>query len=352
VELGHYERRFRRAGLPLFIEDYSATKDVYTRAVPLLGLVFVGETFGALNLSWSVWANIGAVLAGLALVLGAIGLVNRSQGQRFFSIPRRVGKTELALFVLIPGVLPVIFGGQWRSGLVTAVGNVVLLLLIYGVIGYGLLWILRWAGSRLVGALASSLTILARAIPLLLVFALLLVLTPEMWQVFANIPNVFLGLVAALFAALGTMFLTARLPREVADLEAANASEHPLRRAQRFNVGLVMFVSQALQVLVVSLAVGGFFVLFGMLAISDKIRAEWQERASHVLFDLDLFGHPVTVTVELLKVSGALAAFSGLYYAIAVLTDDTYRREFLDELSAELRDVFRLRTDYLQRLRA
>ena len=34
----------------------------------------------------------------------------------------------------------------------------------------------------------------------------------EMWQVFANIPNVFLGLVAALFAALGTMFLTARLP--------------------------------------------------------------------------------------------------------------------------------------------
>ena len=29
------------------------------------------------------------------------------------------------------------------------------------------------------------------------------------------------------------------------------------------NVGLVMFVSQALQVLVVSLAVGGFFVAFG-----------------------------------------------------------------------------------------
>ena len=50
-------------------------------------------------------------------------------------------------------------------------------------------------------------------------------------------------------------------------------------------------------------------------------------------------------------VSGALAAFSGLYYAIAVLTDDTYRREFLDELSAQLRGVFRLRAEYLQRLR-
>ena len=41
-ELAAYERRLRRAGLPLLIEDYSAWEDVFTRAVPLLSLVVTG----------------------------------------------------------------------------------------------------------------------------------------------------------------------------------------------------------------------------------------------------------------------------------------------------------------------
>ena len=41
--------------------------------------------------------------------------------------------------------------------------------------------------------------------------------------------------------------------------------------------------------------------------------------------------------------AGAIAAFSGLYYAIAVLTDSTYREEFLEELTREMRETFRAR---------
>ena len=50
-ELAAYERRFRSAGLPLFIEDYSAREDVFTRAAPLLTLVFLGEMLGAVQLA-------------------------------------------------------------------------------------------------------------------------------------------------------------------------------------------------------------------------------------------------------------------------------------------------------------
>ncbi|HEY3001645.1 MAG TPA: hypothetical protein VGJ44_04790 [Kribbellaceae bacterium] len=53
VELAVYERRFRRSGLPLFIEDYSATHDVFTRAAPLFLLVFLLEMLGAISLDWS-----------------------------------------------------------------------------------------------------------------------------------------------------------------------------------------------------------------------------------------------------------------------------------------------------------
>ena len=41
--LSEYEGEFRRAGLPLFIAERSAASDVFNRAVPLLGLVFLPE---------------------------------------------------------------------------------------------------------------------------------------------------------------------------------------------------------------------------------------------------------------------------------------------------------------------
>ena len=68
-ELDDYERRFRRAGLPLLIEGWSAREDALPRAFPLLAIVFVGELLGALNLSWSPLANLGAFAAGLGLTL-------------------------------------------------------------------------------------------------------------------------------------------------------------------------------------------------------------------------------------------------------------------------------------------
>lgn len=57
------------------------------------------------------------------------------------------------------------------------------------------------------------------------------------------------------------------------------------------------------------------------------------------------------MTSELLRVAMGLAAFSGFYFAIAMLTDSTYREEFLTELTAEMGDSFAARAEYC-RLRA
>ena len=43
-----------------------------------------------------------------------------------------------------------------------------------------------------------------------------------------------------------------------------------------------------------------------------------------MLLTLPIFGEEIEVTEALLRVSGGIAAFAGLYYAIAVLTDSTY----------------------------
>jgi hypothetical protein len=347
--LGDYERRFRRAGLPLLIEDYSASRDVFNRVVPLLALVFFGEMLGATSLDWSLAANIGAALGGLAILLATGVVVNRVRGRPALALPDDVGRLELGAFVLLPAILPLAFGGQWRSAVVTAAANAALLALIYGIVGYGLLSILRWALARLLSQLASSLALLTRAIPLLMIFSVVLFLTTEMWQVFSQASAASLVVLALLFIALGTSFLVARLPREVRSLEHdAGGESAELDRRQRLNVGLVLFVSQALQVLLVSLAVGAFFVVLGTLLIDAGVLESWIGSGGHVLLNIDFLGHDGIVTEELLRVSGAIAAFTGLYFAISMLTDDVYRREFLDELTAEMRETFRARGEYLR----
>ncbi len=67
-----------------------------------------------------------------------------------------------------------------------------------------------------------------------------------------------------------------------------------------------------------------------------------------MLVTIPFVGERVQVTEELLRVSSGIAAFSGLYYAIAVLTDATYREEFLDEITGEMRETFRARAEYLE----
>ena len=348
-ELAEYERRFRRAGLPLFIEGFSASTDVFNRVVPLLALVFCGEMLGAIDLDWSPLANLAAALGGLAILLVAFGIANRARGRPFRSLPRTVGKVELALFVFVPALLPLIFGGQVRSALVTAGANLLLLGLIYAVVGYGLVAILRWVLARLLGQLRSALGLLAKAVPLLMIFALLSFTNQEMWQIFSSITTGQFWAILALFVLLGSAFLAVRIPREARGIEReAGEAQAPLARRQRLNVGLVMFVSQATQVLIVSLAVGLFFVAFGLLAINEPVRIDWMGFAGNELVAFDLLGERVELTSELLRVAAGLAAFSGFYFAIAMLTDSTYREEFLDELTTEMRQTFSARADYLK----
>jgi len=346
--LSEYEERFRRAGLPLFVAGTTARTEVWTRAVPILGLVFIGEVLGAIDLQWSWWANALALLGGMAILLGGLALANRLRGRALLARPQDVGTIELAGFVLLPAVLPAIFGGQTRSAWVTAVGNLVLLAVLYGTIRYGLLSIVAWAARRLGGQLAASLMLLARAIPLLLLFSVVLFLTTEMWQTFARMDDASLIAIAGLLVAVGTLFLVVRLPREVAALERDVGGEPPLDRRQRLNVGLVLFVSHGLQVLVVSLAVGVFFVAFGLLATPASLLTTWVGQPPDEVLTIG----GVHLYAELLRVSAAIAAFSGLYYAIAVLTDATYREEFMSEIEVSMRATFAARTEYLGLLAA
>ena len=349
AELATYEAAFRRDGLPMLTEDYSPAYDIFTRAVPLLGLVLLVELLGPVSSDFSLAWNAVAVLTAVGMMLLALGLVNRHRSRPFLSRPRKIGMTELIAFVLVPAMLPGLISGHWGIGALTALFNLALLGLILGVVGFGLISILRWAVGRMVSELAGSFGLLVTAVPLLMIFSLILFLTPELWEVFAQLDRVALGIVVGLFVVLGSAFLIARLPKEVASLERdAGVGGPPLERRQRINVGLVLFVSQSLQVLLVALAVAAFFVVFGLLTINAELIEGWIKGTPDVLFGFQLGGREAQLTVELLRVATAIASFTGLYFAISMLTNDLYRDEFLDRITVEMRKTFARRVEYLE----
>lgn len=354
ARIERYENRFHRAGLPLFDEDFDASTDVYNRAAPFLVLVAFAEVFGAIDLEFSLLGNIAAAIGGIGILLGSFGIFNKLRGRPLRSLPEDVEAPELVAFVVIPSTLPLIFSGQVTSSIVTAVGNVLLIALVYLVYAYGLPSIMRWVAKRLLTQLRGSVMLLAKAVPLLLIFALLAFINTEMWQVFADLTWAGLIAIGLLFAGLGTAFLVARLPREVEELIAdVDGDRHqPLSKRQRRNVGAVLLVSQAVQVLTVALLIAFFFIVFGSIAITEDVRLAWLGEdvfnADNTIFSVNIFGQQFDATTTLIKVSAGLASFSGLYFAIAMLTDSTYREEFLEEVTSELRTVFRERGEYLR----
>lgn len=348
AELERYEQRFRRAGLPLFIEDFSPTHDIYTRAAPLLVLVFLAEMLGATSLDWDWWQNLLAAVGGLVALVVGFGLLNGFRGRPFWSLPTRFGIPELAVFVFLPALLPVVTEWQFRQFFGVAFGNLLLVGAVYVVVGYGLIGTTLWGVRRLATELANSVASLVRALPLLLVFSLVLFVNTEMWQVFAGMPIEFILFSMVAFTVLSTLFLLIRLPREVDEIEREASTGPPLRRIQRVNLSVSLVIRQWMQVLVVSTGVGAFFVAFGMLAISEHIYENWGVDAGSWSYHLTLLNHPLVLSASLVKVAVGIANFTGLYYSIALLTDSAYRTEFLDNVSLELRDLFTARAEYLE----
>jgi hypothetical protein len=168
---------------------------------------------------------------------------------------------------------------------------------------------------------------------------------------FANVRGVRFGVALGMFALLGALFLSVRIPSGVCDLERGSRLEVPLRRAQRVNVGVVIFVSQALQVLFVTAAVWVFFVVFGTLLVLPAIQQDWTSLTIHVrAYDLPLLGTRLGVTHELLRVATGTAAFSGLYYTVAMVVDSNYRDEFVTGITDEMHETFAARDEYLRLL--
>ena len=373
------ERWFIRRGVPHVIHDYRATTDVFTRAVPFLALVFLVELFASFGDRFDGWAQFGVFWAGVAIALGAVAVVNRIRGRRLLQIPDRVGAIELAVFVLIPPVLPALFSDERLSDTAgLALINIALLVVAYLVVSFGLLPMLVWAGAYSINQIALIGRLVGRILPLLLVFSAFLFLNAEVWQVAHDFTWPFYAIVLGVFGLIAFGSVAVRVPSELVGLARFDNWEQvcqlidecesplspatpptdlpastvpPLDRMDRVNLGLLMFVAQAVRVLLVGVVIGAFYVGFGLLTVREATIVSWvASDGLDPLARFGLFGNELVLTWELLAVSGFIATLSALQFAVSTIVDKAYREHFYDDMANEAREVLATRALYLAEL--
>ncbi len=367
------EHWFTARGLPHFIFRYSASQDVWTRAAPLLTLVALGEVVGnAPSADFPVWVSVLASIGAFAAVIAVWAISNRLRNRPLFARPEDIGPVEVALFVVLPALVPIVTDGQWRSGLVTGGANLLLLLLIYLTTSYGLVPMTRWAVVNGARQILSVSVVLMRALPLLLLVVIVVFYTVEPFQIAHELPTALVGVAIAFFLVLATGFAAIRVPRQVGELSdgeswpaiRARVGSTPaaplcrgfparppapprLSKKEWLNVGLVVMASEGILVLTVGAAMFGFLVVLGVLTVPTELARVWIGEPPDVLLSFSLFGADLSLTSELLEAAGFLAGFTALQFTVSLLSDDTYQEEFLQDLRDELRESLAVRAVYL-----
>ena len=372
------ERWFVRRGLPHLIHDYSASADVLTRAAPFLAFVVFVEFFFVFGDRWTGWAQAGVFVVGLSVMAGVVVLVNRIRGRRLWQLPDRFGVWEVLAYLGLGGL----FSGLGTSQAVIvevtlAVGvNALLLVGAYVVTSWGLLPMVRWSVGQLWRQVGQMMTLLAKSLPILLVFSAFIFLNAEMWQVANDFTLPFFGMVAALLVGVGALFVIISVRRlavnmarfsswadvrcrcedtPIASLVPADDSPAPdappLGRRARFNVSLLLFVAQSIQIALVAVIVTCFYVLFGVFTVRESTLLQWTTLSQLTWEDswvvsLPLWSGELLFSRQLVLVAAFIGLFSGLQFAVSVVLDSSYRSEFAEDMTEELREALAVRAVY------
>jgi hypothetical protein len=368
------EKWFARQGLPLFIQDYRARRSIQP-AMVILGTLWIIEVLVLpLNRRYSLAFNLVAVVAGLAIVLGAVTVVGNFT-RRLGPLPELV--CTATTLVLLPALLPLIFGRQVRDAVLTVAINTGLLALLWLLTG-GIVPVAVWSFKEARRQVFQLLGVLARALPVLFVGVTLLFLTAEIWQIAAQLDLVFLLVVCGLFIAIGTLCLVTQLVREVSgccdhaeklewpslvervrgikskraqcfeELAELHVQRQPPKRTsptelQRVNIGVVLLFAETIQILVVSAVLAGFFLVFGLLAVSSPTAKGYLGNVSPNpmpgLPHLMLWGRPIVLMQELVKVTVIIGLFSYLIFVFYAVTEKEYIKTFLRHVDERIRDV-------------
>jgi hypothetical protein len=269
---------------------------------------------------------------------------------------------------LVTGLVVGPAAGEWSLGFASGASVLGATLLVYALWALHAKLIVVWALRRAFRSLGLLLPLATRALPMLLLFVTFLFINADVWQVAARLHGGILWSSILFFIVTALGFLVPRLAQEMdlvddtldADALCAATDGTPLEETarrmceedidlgadadvtglQKVNLVTVLVVAQGVQVVLLSLAVFVFFIVFGVVAIQADVIEGW-------------IGHPLTyppgpeiVSIQLIRVATFLAGFSGFYFTVVAITDELYRKEFFSVILAELQRAVAARVVY------
>jgi hypothetical protein len=363
------EKWFIRRGLPMFVEDYSAGRDVWTRALPALATLFV---LALLGISIRADDVLGTVISVAVVVVFAVGYViwNRRRGARPWALPDRVTPLWLAVFVLVPAALTFAFDRTFQGFVQAVLGPLLALAVIYVVTRYALVTLTAWGLRWTFGQLSEVVALVTRVLPLMLLVLTFLYLNAGVWQAMGSSDASTVAGALAVLAAVGILFVLTRARRELAKVDQTTGRDGvlaasvgtpiepmvddlpdldlvvPLATRQRVNMLLVMAVAQLVQVSLIGLVVWAFFVLFGFVAIRLPVQTLWLAGlADPGVIGPVLDGHAVTSAS--MRVAAFLGGFAAFYATVYAASDRLYRKHFAERISLDLERALAVRRAYL-----
>jgi hypothetical protein len=276
--------------------------------------------------------------------------------------------TAGVLLGLVTGVVVGSATGQASLGVASGASAFGAPLLGYALWALHAKLIVGWALRRAFRSLGLLLPLATRALPLLLLVVTFLFINADLWQVAATLHGGILwsAILFFILAALG--FLVPRLAQEMDQVDTLDSDAlcaategtplaAPARRIcegqvdlsegaevrglQKVNLVTVLVVAQAVQVVLLSLAVFVFFIVFGVVAIRESVIEGWLGPGS-----VTYPPGPELASIQLIRVSTFLAGFSGFYFTIIAITDELYRKEFFSVILAELQRAVAARAVY------
>lgn len=291
---------------------------------------------------------------------------------------RRLHRSRIVLVLIVSigvgtavGVVTGFAAGNGGGSLGFTAGWVVALTMVslYALRALQTAAITRWAAGRAFASLGLLVPLVTRALPMLLLFVTFFFINTEIWMVADALEWGVLSGTVLFFGLAAVFFLVARLGEELDEVDdlveaeevAAGCVGTPLEDAareladegsdlaidtevaglERANLMLALVIAQAVQVFLLAVAVSLFFVVFGAVAIDEAVIESWISPRSP-----SWVGVEGLVSVQLVKVSIFLGAFSGLYFTVYAVTDSTYRQQFFTEILRELERAVGVRAVY------
>ncbi|BBX69786.1 hypothetical protein [Mycolicibacterium psychrotolerans] len=347
------EHWFLRRGLPAVLRPGTLVRRIGARSAPALAAFAVVMAFSVLIVAVTGKHTIDIdgtptrtewfVLAIVVLVAPAASttgwLVSRSANLR---LRRAVSAASLAV-----AAVATVFGGPSARNLVDVVieGVVIAAILLCTATGVGS--VLGWAARMTLANLASVGSLLARALPVMLLTVLVFFNGP-VWTMASTVSRgrlwlalLFLFAIAAAFLVSTTLGLVrpilrpeAKRPEHAQMLVGTPFESMPdrprrvrLSRPERVNVIVVVALSQITQVMTVAVVTGLLFGVFGLILISPELLAALTRGGSS---DGQLLGMTLPIPQALIQITMFLTALTFMYLAARAVTDKEYRAQFVD----------------------